>query len=124
MPSRRELLRLTGLTLSLGTTGCLGSFRDGGVSIRAENRDDRRHTVGVTFESGEETVFGDEYTVPSGEETTAADVVAAGEYLVTVELDSTDPTRVDFTMGGCDSNTLFVSIQPGGEFEASVLDEC
>jgi hypothetical protein len=69
-------------------------------------------------------VFNDQYTVSAGEETTTADVVEPGEYLVTVEVGSSNTKTVDFDMQGCDSNTLFVAIDGGGELEASVLDEC
>lgn len=125
MPSRRQTLQLVGSAVALGwVSGCLGVFQGGGIKIRIDNRDDQQHTVNVTFENEDETVFSDQYTVSAGEETTTSDVVGAGEYLVTVELDSSDTKTVDFHMGGCNSNTLFVAIHEAGELEAGVLDEC
>jgi hypothetical protein len=125
MPSRRKALHLVGSTVSLGlVSGCLGLFQDGGIRIRIDNRDDQEHTVTVTFENGNKAVFSDQYTVSAGEETTTSDVVEPGEYLVTVEVGSSNTKTVDFDMQGCDSNTLFVAIDGGGELEASVLDEC
>lgn len=125
MISRRRALQLACSAATLGVTaGCLGVLRDGGVRVRLDNRDSRQHTVGVTFEADDETVFEDQFSVPAGEETTTADVVDAGAYLVTVELDSSETRTVDFSMAGCPSNTLFVGIDDGGAFEASVLDEC
>lgn len=69
-------------------------------------------------------MFSDQYTVSAGEEITTDDVVAAGEYRVTVELDSAGTKTIEFDMNGCDSNTLFVPIYESGEFEPTVYTQC
>lgn len=125
MPSRRKVLEVAGTSVAFGGfSGCLGFFQDGGIRVRIDNKDDRQHAVDVTFERDDLTRFDNRYTVSAGEEITTSDVVDAGEYLVTVELDSSATSTVDFVMGGCDSNTLFVSIGESGELEIFVLDEC
>lgn len=125
MITRRQALRIAGSTAVLGSvSGCLGVANEGSVNVRIENRDDQQHIVDVTFENDGEAVFSDQYTVSADEEATASDVVDAGEYLVTVELDTSNATTVDFTMSGCDSNSLFVAVHEDGELEAGVLDEC
>jgi hypothetical protein len=122
--SRRTVLQLAGVSALTGFGGCLSGFQRGGVSVRIDNRDDQQHTVGVTFGTGDETAFDDQYSIAAGAEETWSDVVDPGEYSVTVELDSSKSASLEFDMAGCDSNTLFVSIDAGSEFEASVLDEC
>lgn len=125
MISRRRALRLAGSTVSLSyLSGCLGLLQDGGIEIRINNRDDQQHTISATFERENETVFSDQYTISPGEEAQTSDVVEAGEYLVTVGLNSSHTRTVDFHMGGCDSNALYVSIDESGEFDAGVLDWC
>lgn len=125
MLSRRKALPLIGTTVALGgVAGCLGVFKDGGIRIRIDNRDDQQQTVKITFEKGNETVFSDQYTVSPAEKITTSNVVQAGEYLVTVEQDTSDTKTVDFHMSGCNSNTLSVSINENGEFKPGVLDDC
>ncbi len=119
------MLRLAGATATIGSiTGCLGGGNGGSVGVRIENRNDQQRTVDVTFETESETVFSDQYAVPADEETAISDVVNAGEYLVTAELDASNTATVDFAMSGCDSNSVFVAIHEDGELEAGILDEC
>lgn len=125
MYSRRKALQLVGTTVTLGgVSGCLGVFQDGGIRIKINNGDDQQHTVNVTFEKEDETVFSDEYTVSAGERTTTSDVVKAGEYLVTVELNPSTTKTMNFNMGGCPSNTLSISISENSELWAKVLSKC
>ncbi len=125
MLSKRRALRVASSTAVLGAiAGCLGVFRDGSVLVRIENRDDRRHAVVIRLDRGDEPAFADRYTIEPGATRTASDVVAAGEYLVTLELDAGATETVEFDMAGCRSNTLFASISAAGGLEAGVLDAC
>jgi hypothetical protein len=124
IPSRRAALRATGTTALVGFAGCLGALRSGQVNVRIDNRDDRRHAVGVEVLSGGDLVAERRFTVDRGTERTDENVVAAGEYTVDVTLDGETHTAVEFTMQGCPDNTLFVAVGSDGAVEAGVLDEC
>ena len=125
MVSRRKTLQLVFSIITIGLVpGCLGLFQDGGVGIRIQNSDDREHNTNVIFKVESETVFSNQYTVSAGGEVETSDILEAGEYQVTVELDSGATKTVDFVMAGCDSNVLFIDIEEGGDFWVGELDEC
>jgi hypothetical protein len=122
--TRRTLCRAVGTAPLLGLAGCLGAFRSGHVDVRIDNRDDRRHAVGVAFRSDGELVAEERFEVAAGTERAYEHVVAAGEYTVDVALDGATQTAVDFSMHGCTDNALFVAVDAASSVEAGVLDEC
>jgi hypothetical protein len=124
VPSRRALLRTTAATLLVGVAGCLDAVRSGRVGVRIDNRDDRSHAVDVRFAADGDPVAEESFDVPAGTEATFDDVVAAGEYEVTVAVDAGARTTVPFAMNGCPDNALFVAVDDEGTLEADVLDEC
>ena len=124
-PSRREILRLSAsMGIVCGISGCLGPSQEGTIGIIIENRDDEQHSIDIFFSDNNEDVYNNQYIISGGEETRDPDVVNAGEYTVSIILDSNQRTSLDFTMAGCDSNYLYVSIDEEPQIYAGVLDDC
>jgi len=124
VPTRRTLCRAVGTVPPFALAGCLGALRSGHVDVRIDNRDDRRHAVGVAFLADGELVAEERFEVAAGTERAYENVVSAGEYTVDVTLDGTTRTAVDFSMNGCTDNALFVAVDAAASVEAGVLDEC
>lgn len=124
MPTRRETVRFVGsMAILTGLSGCR-TLSGGSVSVEIENRTAEQQSVSVSFDDNGETIFADQYTVPSNGEITKSDVVNAGEYQVLVELNSENSATVDFSMQSCDSNSLFIAILEEGDVEAEIAYEC
>lgn len=123
--SRRKTLALACSTVVFNSlSGCFDLSQPGTIDIRIENRDDQKHELTVTFRTDNETVSSKQFTVPSNEENRTPGVVEGGRYTVSVALNSSDSASFEFTMQGCENNSLFVSISDSGQIQMSVLDEC
>lgn len=123
--SRRDILPITGTTVLFGgLAGCLGFFEGGGVGIQIENLDDQQHTLKVAFREETDTMFSEQYTISSGEETEVSDVVEPREYTVIVTSSSSEETTLNFTMQGCNYNSVYVSIDESGRVNVRILNAC
>jgi hypothetical protein len=113
------------VVLTIILSGCTSAVQpDPAHLVSVSNNDDNQHTVSLTVTGGNNTVFTESRTLPSGETHGFTTITESGTHRIEATTENrTTSTTVDLPIDGRPNSTTAISITENGSFSITTVGQ-